>query len=255
MDNVVYEIGAKIPVAKNLDNIIHSGVQVDEAFKLPMKKYFMDFEDKYVNNKIPDNVNILIIHERPKQVINLNQFGLIISNYDMNKLDFKKLSINLLDYGIPINKEIVLYIKSDIDIELSKEKAKPLSFYIENIADRDNHLIVRDWLFEKDMSGKFALISKLNKGNIHTLKGYIEDTDDIKIMQEDGKVRRLQPQELANILGYSYREYRTIVTPYLKRSKIKTLNNQIILDMFLKTLPKKIVSSIISSYINKKHQL
>ena len=192
--------------------------------------------------------NIGIIHSKPKKDVQLNNFNLILSNIPLNKLESKKITINLKDYGIPIDRIITLYIYSDIEFELKKEPSTSIKEHLENIIDDGSHWFVRKWLYEKDKTGKYAFLSDIDKGRIHSIDGVLYQIDeDTKVQQRDEKFRLLMPQELASMYGYSYLEYRKLITPYLKRSKVKTLDNKFIFDLFNTAVPKKIASSIISS--------
>ena len=256
MDCIIYEIGAKIPVGLKL-GCKHIGVQTFEDYTTAMRGYFNDYNRNYVNHdKNYKMANIGIIHSKPKKDIQLNNFNLILSNIPLNKLESKKITINLKDYGIPIDRIITLYIYSDVEFELKKEPSTSIKEHLENIIDDGSHWFVRKWLYEKDKTGKYAFLSDIDKGRIHSIDGVLYQIDeDTKVQQRNEKFRLLMPQELASMYGYSYLEYRKLITPYLKRSKVKTLDNKFIFDLFNTAVPKKIASSIISSYIDKKHQL
>jgi len=256
VDYIIYEVGAKIPIALNL-GYKHIGVQTFEDYTTAMRGYFNDYDRNYVNHgENYKMANIGIIHSKPKKDIQLNNFNLIISSIPINKLENKKIIINLQDYGIPIDKVITLHLYSDVELALKKEPVISIKEHIENVIDEGSHWFTRKWLYEKDKTGKYAFLSGIDNSKIHSINGVLYQIDEeTKIQQEDGKFRLLMPQELASMYGYSYLEYRKLITPYLKRSKVKTLDNKFIFDLFNTAVPKKIASSIISSYIDKKHQL
>ena len=150
MDCIIYEIGAKIPVGLKL-GCKHIGVQTFEDYTTAMRGYFNDYNRNYVNHdKNYKMANIGIIHSKPKKDVQLNNFNLILSNIPLNKLESKKITINLKDYGIPIDRIITLYIYSDVEFELKKEPSTSIKEHLENIIDDGSHWFVRKWLYEKD---------------------------------------------------------------------------------------------------------